>query len=728
MQGSQNGGGPMDESQTLESMTLQNSSNEGSTVHCPSCGYDIEVDATFCEECGSKLTSDAAKGGESGQVETTQGALQVHSNDQNALALRAKIFNINGRYEEALCCAEELTSSDIEEWFVWCQKAIALSGLERHNEAFACCENAIKADPRSFDVWLTKSKVLEGAERLEEALECMEKALKLSALPNELCIGYTLRGNILKRLKREVEALASYQHSLELKPDDDESNKRLLCQSCGADNDVNGSFCEHCGAKLANVSVSDHSEDPRAPKDKYDALIDEAARKYVQGQNEASLLLVEEAQRINPSGDADTWWTKAHALRGLGRKSEALASIEHLLELSPARHNAWCFKGEILAQLKRSREALAAFDRSLDLEQNNPNAWYGKGIVLLFSHNPELALAPLGRALELDPRNTKAWICKAQAFSQLGRDQEALSSAEEALRLDEQQADAWTQKGYALGGLRKGEEAIQCHERATEIDPNSADAWLAKAITLQTLLHRNKEALGCLERVAKLQPMPEPARMCLILCMRADILCESGSLHDAMAFYERALQIKPDDVDCKDGIELCRLGERFTTGPLKDAIEAVIKTAGADKLALWRIEPRIIEAFARESLSEQFDAAEKMAVAGLGGCRPVVAVLTSIVDAVQGDELMAKLARMKAIIALGHIRGYPLVLKALSKVYETYPSDSAEFYWALVSLGAIGDPIGRPLLERAAAHGARGAAAALRLFGNATVEEIAKVA
>lgn len=102
------------------------------------------------------------------------------------------------------------------------------------------------------------------------------------------------------------------------------------------------------------------------------------------------------------------WLDYSHQLAATIRYSEALAAVEHTLELDEANAEAWYLQGTCLGMLARYEEALAAFEQALTVNADYAPAWDGKAWVLgILGHKAE-ALAAVNRALELDPEHFEA--------------------------------------------------------------------------------------------------------------------------------------------------------------------------------------------------------------------------------------------------------------------------------------------------------------------------------
>ena len=116
-----------------------------------------------------------------------------------------------------------------------------------------------------------------------------------------------------------------------------------------------------------------------------------------------ALPLIRVAQELDPLSPVINL-TVAETLRDLGLHNEALAQIDHTIEISPAFASAYITKSEIIAwSFGNLEQALRLFDYSAELDPQSLNACLGKALVLSSLGDDNSAEEQIEHCLELGP-------------------------------------------------------------------------------------------------------------------------------------------------------------------------------------------------------------------------------------------------------------------------------------------------------------------------------------
>ncbi|MBK6866213.1 MAG: tetratricopeptide repeat protein [Ideonella sp.] len=109
-------------------------------------------------------------------------------------------------------------------------------------------------------------------------------------------------------------------------------------------------------------------------------------------------------------GDAYALASRAHLQAQLGRRAEALADAQALVQTHPKRSAAdWFNLAFLLDEDGRPAEAEPAFRRALELDDKLDRAWYGLGLALIRLQRLDEAIAALKRNTELQPMSPYGW-------------------------------------------------------------------------------------------------------------------------------------------------------------------------------------------------------------------------------------------------------------------------------------------------------------------------------
>ena len=127
--------------------------------------------------------------------------------------------------------------------------------------------------------------------------------------------------------------------------------------------------------------------------------------------------------------DAYALASRAHLRGELGRRSQAVADQQRLVQVHPNRSAAdWFNLAFLLEEAERHDEAEPAFRRALELDPKLDRAWYGLGLALIRQHRLDEAVDALKRNTELQPMSPYGWY-------QLARVQVDREKPEEAKKI-----------------------------------------------------------------------------------------------------------------------------------------------------------------------------------------------------------------------------------------------------------------------------------------------------
>jgi tetratricopeptide (TPR) repeat protein len=108
--------------------------------------------------------------------------------------------------------------------------------------------------------------------------------------------------------------------------------------------------------------------------------------------------------------DAYALASRAHLRAELGRRSQAIADQQRLVEVHPQRSAAdWFNLAYLLDEAERHDEAEPAFRRAVELDPQLDRAWYGLGLALIRQQRLDEAVAALKRNTELQPMSPFGW-------------------------------------------------------------------------------------------------------------------------------------------------------------------------------------------------------------------------------------------------------------------------------------------------------------------------------
>jgi predicted O-linked N-acetylglucosamine transferase (SPINDLY family) len=264
--------------------------------------------------------------------------------------------------------------------------------------AIGACRDGTRRYPRDLPLWLTLGVLQHQSGDPGSALECFDKALALD--PRSVDAHYCKAG-ALKAAGRHKEAVAAYQHTLELAPDYYQA----------ADN-------------LGNL------------------LLD-------QRQAAAALALFERSIGINPANPR-AFNGCGTACRALGRTGEAIVALRRAIDLHPGYVEAWSNLGNALRDAGAMDESMAAHRRAISLDPQRAEPHMELGVTLTNLRRNQEAVESYRKAIALNPALAAAHANLGAVFLAQGDLDAAADSLREALRLDPDLDTAYSNYHFAL--------------------------------------------------------------------------------------------------------------------------------------------------------------------------------------------------------------------------------------------------------------------------------------
>ena len=237
----------------------------------------------------------------------------------DALHLLGVIAYQLGRPETALELIDQAIRHNGNNSQYYCNRGLALEGLQRLDEAVASYDRALTIVPKNPEAWNNRALALHGLMRFEEALASYDRAL---AVRPDFVEALNNRGNAQRALTRFEEALASYGRALAVRPD------------------------------LAETHFNRGN------------ILDELKR------FEEALESYDRALAVRPDY-ADVHYSRGNTLQQLDRFSEALESYDRAVAVKPDNADAWNNRGNASQQLGRLAEAVESYDRALAIRPDD---------------------------------------------------------------------------------------------------------------------------------------------------------------------------------------------------------------------------------------------------------------------------------------------------------------------------------------------------------------------
>ncbi|MBR8836429.1 MAG: tetratricopeptide repeat protein [Stigonema ocellatum SAG 48.90 = DSM 106950] len=299
----------------------------------------IEIDPKSAEAWKGRGNALFSKGRELGALESYNRVLFLQPNDIKTLNNKGKTLWKLRKYKEALETHEKALELNPDSPEAWSGKGLAHLGLKQFQQVTECFEKLKQISrPDQPGMWYQIGMATEQLQGPQAAKTYYEEAL--SVYDNFINrqskdpIAWTDRGNVLLKLGRQQDALASYEKALQ----------------------VDNNF--------------------------YEALVGKGNALNNLGKRQEALLAFNQASKIRPE-DYQIWINRGTLLaKDFQDYEEALKSFDKATKLRDDLDGAWLNKGIALSELKRYDEALVAFDKAKDLNPKDPYIWASRGDAL----------------------------------------------------------------------------------------------------------------------------------------------------------------------------------------------------------------------------------------------------------------------------------------------------------------------------------------------------------
>ncbi len=382
-----------------------------------------------------------------------------------------------------------------------------------HVESVRQIDLALKINPKAAYAHSNRGNILMKLQRLDEALASFDKAI---ALKPDSAEAFNDRGNALQKLNRLDDALASYDKAIALKSDYPEAfnNRGLALQELNRLDDALASY------------------------DKAIAL---------------------------KSDYAEAFYNRGNALQELNRLDDALASYDKAIALKPDYAGAFNNRGPALQKLNRLDDALASYDKAIAYKSGYAEAFNNRGLALQELNRLDDALASYDKAIALKSGYAEAFNNRGLALQELNRLDKALASYDKAIALKPDYAEAFYNRGSILRELDRLDDALASYDKAIALKPDYAEAQFALCMAELPILYENEPEIT-VRRTAyerRLNALCEAADRSTNL---ADVAKGVGSRQPFLLAYQG---YNDRDLQAIYGCFVCRaMAKRYPPAPL----------------------------------------------------------------------------------------------------------------------------------------------------------------
>ena len=524
--------------------------------------------------------------------------LKLDSHNFTACRIKAEILSDDlGEYEEAIPYFERILDKSPSAVKVLKGMAFSLEKLSRYEEAIECYDKVLEKHPNDEDSKKKRDIALE--KHKEQKFSLIIKEIKNEFKKNEyskvidLCdtaidiqpkdiIPYLYKGLSLSNLKRNDEAILSFDKILEIEPDNIQAFKEkgiilekmgkfeqsLQCYEKVLQKKPNEIQClDNKGNSLYMLkryedAITCYDKVLDIDKNNLQALNGKARAFYSLEKFEDAIKFYDQVLKINPN-DEDAKKTKEKAVDNINKKryasiiekvktgieekkdySTIVSLCDNAIKSDPTNHIVYIYKGLALTRLKKYGDAIQSYNKVLEIEPQNVEALYEKGKIFYKLKKYEDAIKWYDKALQIEPNNTNVKQNREIALKSL--------KTQNFLELIDVIKTQYTKKNYS--------DVINLSNKAIKINPKNHLSYLYKGYTLQELT-RYEEALQCYDKILKIKPKhADVSKKRKIIQKKLDkkfegekqrlndkgfALHNQGKYQEAIEYYDKALRIYP---------------------------------------------------------------------------------------------------------------------------------------------------------------------------------------
>ena len=263
-----------------------------------------------------------------------------------------------------------------------------------------------------------------------------------------------------------------------------------------------------------------------------------------------------ESGTLGPLNRAIALGNRGAAATLLGRYDRAMADFTLAIGLDPRNPRYFCQRGDVLRRQRAFRDAMADYTAALTRAPGSVCAYQGRGQAYLAQGSTRQALADVAKALRAKPASFQLLVLRGRANKQAKLYDAAVADFSQAL-------------------TSKSQSSLQPNDRAT--------IHSERALVLLEL-DRSADARADVDEALRIAPENASA-----IAAMGSVEEQSGRKPEAIAFYSRALAIKPDLEDAKRGLERLTLPKVAMLPTPPATPEPTLETLKDDKPAIEKL-------------------------------------------------------------------------------------------------------------------------------------------
>lgn len=220
---------------------------------------------------------------------------------------------------------------------------------------------------------------------------------------------------------------------------------------------------------------------------------------------------------------------------------KAMADFAKIIDKDPTNSQTIAVVVAILVEKKKFDEAMKYADKLIERKPDEGAGYRIKGSLLFFKDEDKAALEQVNKALDKDPNDAESLLLRAQVYSALKENDKAKADIEKAMRIDPDSPRGILMRSMVAAQQKRFAEAIADIKLLLQVDPTDVNLRLQLA-SYYVADKRPRKAIEMMSAI-----LADEEKNADVLRARGDALLSVGRHADAIADYDKALSIAPED-------------------------------------------------------------------------------------------------------------------------------------------------------------------------------------
>ena len=236
-----------------------------------------------------------------------------------------------------------------------------------------------------------------------------------------------------------------------------------------------------------------------------------------------------------------------------GELQKAIVNYHQVLKLQPNNTKAYSNLGSSLVKQEKFADAIKIYQQGLKLDPTWAVLYNNLGQALWLNQQPDKALDKFEKAIVLEPSMALAHYNLGKLWQQQRNYSAAIDCFQKVIKLEPNNIWAYSHCSEALFVENNLELAIDYWRTAISIQPNFVLAYCQRAKLLQPESLLEKAKISCANFLNALDNRLNYSQILTHLWQTyfywGDVLFTYGGITQAQVYYQKALQIKPQEVE-----------------------------------------------------------------------------------------------------------------------------------------------------------------------------------